>query len=417
MEYTIGVSLICLLIASAFFSASETALLSLDKIKLKNKVQKGDRKAHQIEKLLEHPDRLLSTILIGNNVVNILASALATTLFGSLFGALGVAISTVTMTILVLIFGEITPKSLATKFSFNLSRIVVGPLHILMKILSPLVFLLSSITKLILKLFGIEHSQDVHAITEEEVRMMVNLSEETGMLKDYEKNMIQNVFEFDDIEVREIMIPRVYMTTIAVSASYHEVLECIQTHQFSRIPVYEEHLDNIIGVLYVKDLLFLQSSDINNFNLRQYLKKAFFVSEFMKLNDLFKEMQKRKTHLAIVIDEYGGTSGMTTMEDLIEEVLGDIEDEYDFEEEEVVKIKDHLYLIDAKMKISALNEILKLDLPEENVSSIGGFIFEQIGKVPSLKQRIFYKDLIFIVEEMEQRSIKKLKLITKRDQY
>lgn len=403
-------SLILLIVLSGFFSASETALTSLDKIKLKNKALKGNSKAILMEKIIEKPHTMLIALLIGNNIVNILAASLATSFFTRTFGAIGVTLSTLVLTPIILIFAEIMPKSIAANYPYKISSVFITPLNILMKLLKPFVFLLDKITYFLLKLVGIELKKVTSNISEEEIRLVVNLGEKIGSVKKHEKQMIQNVFDFDDIPIKHIMVPRTDVNFLAEDASFTEVKEIIMKTQFSRIPIYKDNLDNITGILYVKDLLFLTQSEIENFDLTKFLREAFFVSEFMCLHDLFKEMTIKKTHIAIVVGEHGGTNGIIALEDLIEELLGEIKDEYDAEENLIEKIDEYTYMLNGRMRIEDLNKQLNINLSNENSNTIGGFILEQVGCMPIINQKIEYKDYTFIIEKMEFNRIEKIKL-------
>ena len=316
--------LIILLVLSGFFSMSETALMALSKIRIRHMVEEGVKGAKLVEKLTEDPNKLLGAILIGNNIVNILASSLATTLFVSLVGPSGVGVATAVMTVLVLIFGEITPKSIAKQKSEEVSLKVSKPINIIVKILKPFIGIFSFISSLFIRLLGGDPKATEPFITEEELRTMVGVSEEEGVLEDVEKEMIFNVFDFADSQAKDVMVQRVDIVAVDTEATYEEVLEVIKTEQFSRIPVYNQTIDDIVGVLYVKDLI-IAGQNKEGFKVSDYMREPYYTFEFKKIKELFNEMKKTRNHLSVVLDEYGGTVGIVTIEDLIEEVFGDIE--------------------------------------------------------------------------------------------
>lgn len=396
--------LLGLLFCSSFFSASETALTSLNKIRLRHMAEEDVKGGNILEHLLEDPNKLLSSILVGNNIVNIGASALATSLALDLFGNKGVAISTGVMTLLVLIFGEITPKSLAAKFPEKVSLKVSKPISVIVTLLNPVVIVLTHLTSGLMKVLGVKIDVKQPIITEEELRTIVAVSEEEGVLETEEKQMIQNVFEFGDLQVKDVMIQRTDIIAIDIETPLNEIIDMVQDEQFSRYPIYKEGIDDIIGVLNVRDLIFL-NIEKENFNIGKYIRKPYYTFEFKKISATFKEMQKNRTHMAIVLDEYGGTAGIITMEDLIEEIVGDIEDEYDEFECEIQFIKDGEYIINGSTKISTVNEMLGTEFESEDFDSIGGLIIESLGRLPKLGEKVQYDNIKLVVEGMEKNRI------------
>jgi len=347
-----------LLFLSAFFSGSETAFMAVNRVQIRDKSNKGDEKANLVDQLLEDETRLLTTILIGNNLVNIATSSIATSIAIELFGSKGVGIATGVVTLFILIFGEITPKSLGNSNSLKYAKIVAPFLYWTEKIFYPFVLFFSWIIK---KVIGKENLISSAFITEEEIRRFVNVSEEEGVIKEIEKDMIQSVFDFDDTQVREIMVPRIDMVCIDNEADVKEVVELAVEYGHSRIPVYENIVDDIIGLIYVKDLLklILSDEDEKDINLEEFIKPIYFIPESKPINTLLTEMQKRREHMAIVLDEYGGTSGLITIEDLLEEIVGDIQDEFDLETKMIEKINENEMLVDARIDIDKVNEKLE----------------------------------------------------------
>ncbi|HBY8262479.1 TPA: HlyC/CorC family transporter, partial [Clostridioides difficile] len=363
--------LIVLLIGSAFFSASETALMSLSKIRIRYMQDEGVKGAKLVSSLIENPNKLLSSILVGNNVVNIAATSISTSLFIGLMGEKGVALATAVMTVLVLIFGEITPKTIAANNSEKVSLLVSKPIKAIIFILRPIVWIFNIITNIIFKLFGITNKGAKSFITEEELKTMVNVSHEEGVLEMEEREIINNVFEFGDMQAKNAMVQRIDMVAIDMEDSYDEIIQVFKTEKLSRMPVYEETIDDIVGILNIKDIIFLSDEEIESFDIKNYMREPFFTYEFKKITQLLEEMKLEKSQMAIVVDEYGGTSGLLTIEDLVEVIVGDIEDEYDEEEDEIQVIKEDEYIVDGSTKIGDVNELIGVNLESEEFDSIG----------------------------------------------
>lgn len=403
--------LIVLIFLSGFFSASETALLSLSKIRLKHMVKENIKHAKNIERLLENPNKLLGTILIGNNVVNIGSSAIATALAIKLFPNGGVGISTVVMTIVILIFGEVTPKNLAIQNSERMSIAVSPVISILVRIFSPLVFVLTKITNVFLRLLGVKDEAKKPFITEEELKTLVDVSSKEGILENEEKEMIYNIFEFGDLRVADVMIQRMDIKAVSVDDSYEEVLETFKKEKFSRLLVYEDTIDNIVGVLYAKDIFFADKEK-EEFNIKDYIRPPVNTFEFIKISDFFKQMQVNRVHMATVLDEYGGVAGIITMEDIVESIFGEINDEFDETEEEIEVIKEDEYVVNGAAKISDLNDLLGINLESEDFESVGGFIIGEIGRLPKTGEILQYNNIKFIMEKVDKNRIKKIRIFT-----
>ncbi len=410
--------LIVLLICSAFFSASETALMSISKIDARHMVDQEVKGAKLLNTLLEDPNKLLGSILVGNNLVNIAASSLATVIAINLFKgtaeSFGIGTATGVMTLLVLIFGEITPKSLSNQHAQKVALFVTKPIALITALFSPVVKILMGITNLIIKAFGGHLDTSKPFITADELKTIVTVSHEEGVLEEDEKVMIYNVFDFGDSYAKDIMIPRTDMIALDKDATYEEILALYKEEQFSRMPVYQESYDHIISILYIKDLI-IQSFESSNFEVSSVLREAFFVHEYKRIDELFKEMRTQKVGIAIVLDEYGGTAGLVTMEYLIEEIVGDIDDEYDVAEDDIIKVSENEYLVDATSRISEVNNHLGLDIISQEFDSIGGFVIGLFDRFPTVSEQVHFKSLTFIVEETSNNRINKIRIKLNQD--
>ena len=402
--------LVVLLLGSGFFSASETSLMSLSKIRIRYMEDEGVKGAKLVGSLIEKSSDLLSSILVGNNIVNIAATSVSTSLFISIFGDGGVAIATAVMTVLVLVFGEIIPKTIAANSREKVAVVVSKPISIIMKITKPIVWIFNLLTGIIFKIMGIDNDGVKPFITEEELKAMVNVSHEEGVLEMEEREIINNVFQFGDMQAKEAMIQRLDMVAIDIEDSYDEIIELFKSEKLSRLPVYQESIDDIVGILNIKDIIFLSDEEIENFDIKDYVREAFFTYEFKKITQLLEEMKKEKTQMAIVVDEYGGTAGLLTIEDLVEVIVGDIDDEYDEEEEEIVKINDNEYLVEGSTKISDVNEQLGINLESEEFDSIGGFIIGYLKRIPEENEIIEVEDVKFKVESIDKNRINKIRI-------
>lgn len=403
------VLIICLM-GSAFFSASETALTSINKVRVRNMVEDGVSGAKTVENLINNPSKLLGTILVGNNVVNIGASSLATSIAIDLFGSTGVGIATGVMTLLVLIFGEITPKSLATENSEKIAFKVAGFISLLATILSPIVKILLTITDGISRMLGAKSGDTTPFITKSELRTMLNVSHEEGVIESGEKNMIVNVFDFRDVKLSKIMTPRTDMSAMDSSLNYDQIVEFSKDYKYSRVPVYEENHDDIIGIFSLKDIIGY-SKEKENFDINNYLRKPVYLYETQSAESAFEEMRKKQVSIAIVIDEYGGTSGLVTIEDIIEVIVGDIKDEYDDGVKIIQKITDKEYLIKGIYQIDDFNERFNLKLQSEDYETIGGYVIENLGFIPLGKEELLRENYRIIVEEVEKNRVEKIRLI------
>lgn len=404
--------LVVLLSFSAFFSASETAMMSLSKIRLRHMVDEKVANASLVSKLLEKPSRFLASVLVANNLVNTAASSILTALVAKhVAGGTGILIATVGMTILILIFGEITPKNIASNNSEGVALRLAKPLSLMVTIIAPIANFMMLVINGALRLFGVKVNTAQPFITQDELKTMVTVSHEEGVLEGGEKKMIDNVFEFGDAQAKDAMTPRTDMVSIEDDYTYEQVVEAFRTDQFSRMPVYRETPDDIIGVLYVKDLL-LGGVSKENFNLEEIMREPYYTYEFKRIGDLFEDMRNKQIPIAIVLDEYGGTAGIITMEDLVEEIVGDIADEYDIQETEIEVIKEDEYIVDGGTRIDLVNEMIGTRIESEDFDSIGGFILGELGGLPEVGEVIEVDGVTFKVEEVDKNRIEELRILT-----
>ncbi len=408
---------------SAFFSASETALTAFNRSKLKEISDESKTKGEMLKFWLKKPNELLTALLIGNNIVNILGSSIATMVAINFLGnnSKAIGIATATMTIILLIFGEITPKVIAKAYSTKISGAVIEFVFFLSKILLPISILLMSISKVIVKIFGTDLNNIGLIITEEEIKSVVSVGEEEGVIEEEEKKMIHSIFEFTDTTVKEIMIPRTTVYAVEASKTLNEVWEEMIGNGYSRIPVYEEKIDNIIGVLYLKDIFNVIRERQLDKAVKYLIREAYFVPETKPLFEMLEEFKKNQIHMAIVLDEYGGTSGIITIEDLIEEIVGDINDEFDGEhDEEIRKVADNKYIIDAMLSIDRINEEIGLNIPvSEDYDSLGGYIYTALGRVPLEKDIVNNEEdeMELRVLEVDNRRVVKVLLVLKGEEH
>lgn len=404
--------LIILLILSGLFSSAETAMTAVNKIKLRSLAEEGNKRAATVLDIVEHhTDKMLSAILIGNNIVNIYATALATTLAYTFGGAMVSAV-TALMTLTILVFGEITPKNLATIKSTELSLAYIPVLKAYMNIMTPLIFLINIICRGILFLFRVDPSDRNNAMTEDELRTIVDVSHEDGVIESEEKEMIYNVFDLGDARAKDVMVPRVHVTFADVNSTYQELLDIFKEDKFTRIPVYEETTDNVIGTINMKDLLLFD--DRENFKIRDILRDAYFTYEYKNISELLVEMRDASLNIAIVLDEYGETAGIITLEDILEEIVGEIHDEYDENEEEqfVKVIQENEYMIEGSYNLDDLNDRLEEDgrkdvqFKSEDFDSLGGYIIEHLDRLPEVgDEYVTESGIRLVVEKLDKNRI------------
>ena len=413
--------LLALVGLSAFFSSAETALVTVNKIRIRNLIEEGDRRAITLSKLIEDQGKMLSAILIGNNIVNISASSLSTLLVtrwlaGTGLAAFAAGISTGVLTLTVLVFGEITPKTCATIHSEKIALAYAPVIYGWMIAATPLIYIMNHLSMGILFLMRVNPEDRSDAYTEEEIRTIVEVSHEDGVIEPEERKMINNVFDFGDATAKDVMVPKVDMSFLNVTASYHEMLELYKENKYTRYPVYEESTDNVIGMINVKDLLIYE--DKEHFDSRNIMREVLYTHEHKKTSDIMLEMKQSSTNLAIVLDEYGVTSGMVTMEDLLEEIIGDIRDEYDEDEETLVtQINEREFVVAGAMSLDDLNDYLELDekglrLESEDYNSIGGIIIGLLDHLPEVgEEAVTENGIRLIADSVKKNRINEVHII------
>ena len=404
-----------LLALSAFFSSSETAMMAVNKIRIRNLADAGLSSAQTLMKVLDNQPKMLSAILIGNNIVNISASSLATILVTRAFGDMYVGVGTGILTLLVLIFGEITPKTSATLYSETMALRFAKPIYMIMQVLTPVIFIVDKLSQGVLRLLHVDPNKKQDAITEDELRTIVEVSHEEGVIESDEKKMIYNVFDFGDSVAKDIMVPRIDMTFIDVDATFSEVIEVFREVKYTRYPVYEETTDNVIGIINIKDLLLTENQ--KKFCIRDYLREPLYTYEFKKTAELMVELRKTQNNIAIVLDEYGATAGLITLEDMLEEIVGEIRDEYDEDEEDLIRrIGPREYVVEAAMKLDDLNDQLGLDLESEDYDSIGGFIIGLLDHLPEEGEEVTHRNLRLVVDQVDRNRIDKIHLYIQEEE-
>lgn len=401
-------ALVILLILSAFFSSAETALTTVNKIRVLTLIEEGNKQAPKLQKVLDHSSKMLSAILIGNNIVNMSISSIGTLIATKAFGNAGAGLATGVLTFLVLIFGEITPKTCATISAEKMALRFAGPIYAWMCISTPLIFIVNVFSTGVMKLLGVDPSQKTDTYTENEIRTIVEVSHQDGEIESEEKKMINNVFDLDDHLARDIMVPRVDMVFLNINATYEETIEVYREGLFTRLPVYEDTTDDVVGILNVKDLLLYE--DKSNFDVRNILREPYFTHEYKKTSELMLEMRENSISLAIVLDEYGATIGLITLEDLLEEIVGEIRDEYDdYEEDLIRKINDYEYIVEGSSKLDDLTDQIGLDLTSEDYDSIGGVVIELLDRLPQEGESVTTENHIrLVVDEVDKNRIDKV---------
>lgn len=386
------ISLLVLLALSSFFSSSETALTTVNKIRMRTLSENGDKKAERVLHITNDSGKMLSAILIGNNIVNLSASSIATSLAIRYFGSVGAGIATGILTILILIFGEVTPKTMATLEADRLALKCAGAIEVIMFLLTPAIFVINRLSMGVLLLLHIDPNASSKLMTEEELRTIVDVGQESGVIEHEERNMIHNVFDFGDSEAKEVMIPRIDMTFVQADSTYDELIDIFREDKFTRLPVYEESTDNVIGIINMKDLL-LYDNDKEHFSIRDFLREPYFTFEHKNTADLFIEMRQSSISLAIVLDEYGVTAGLITLEDLLEEIVGEIRDEYDADEEDAITaLNDREYMVLGSTHLDDVNDELGLHLESDDYDTIGGYCLGQLDHLPTKNEIILTDD-------------------------
>lgn len=402
--------LLGLLIASAFFSSAETALTTVNKVRIRSMVEEGSKRAKTVSLLIEEPGKMLSAILIGNNVVNLTASSIATSLAISLGYGTAVGIATGILTLLILIFGEITPKTLATIYSEKLSLAYAPVIYFLTQLFTPVIYVVNKMSFFILFLMRVDPKKNYAPMTENELRTIVDVSHEEGVIESEERKMITNVVDFGDSLAKDVMVPRINMAYANINMTYAELLAVFQEEKYSRLPVYSEEKDDIIGIINLKDVFFFQGED-DDFHIKDYMRAPFYTYEFKKTSELLHEMRRDSISMAIVLDEYGVTAGLITIEDLLEEIVGEIRDEYDDDEEDIItQINEKEFIADGAAKLDEINEFVGLHLDSDDYDSIAGHIIHLLDHLPEQGEQITEGNATFTVIKVEKNRIDKVKI-------
>ncbi len=400
--------LLILLLLSGFFSSAETALTTVNKIRLRYLAEEGNKRAATTLKITENSGKMLSAILIGNNIVNLSASSLTTSLAYNLGGP-AVAIASVVLTVLILLFGEITPKTLASIHSEKLALLYAPVIDIFMKVMTPVIFVINSLSNLVMLILRIDPNAKMNTMTENELRTIVDVSHEDGVIESEEKEMIYNVFDLGDAKAKDVMVPRVNVTFADIDSSYAELIDLFREDKFTRLPVYAESKDNVVGTINMKDLLLFDNNQ-KDFHVKDILREAYFTYEYKNISELLVEMRTASFNIAIVLDEYGETAGLITLEDILEEIVGEIHDEYDENEEENIRQINALeYIVEGSTNLDDLNDSLDLQLESEDYDSVGGFIIEHLDRLPEEMDEITTPDGIrMVVEKLDKNRIEQV---------
>ena len=400
------VSIVILIFLSGFFSSAETALSTVNRVRMRTLEEEGSKRAARVNKVLDNYSKMISTILIGNNIVNLTASSLATTLAMRINLAVGIA--TGVLTIVVLLCGEIVPKTWAILYSEKLALTYCNVIYFLMQVLTPVIFIVDLLSHGIMKLLHIDPNKKASTMTESELKTYVDVSHEDGVIESEERKLIYNVFDFSDAHAKDIMIPRINMVTVSLDATYDDVLAVFRDSMYTRLPVYEDDKDNIIGLINIKD--FILTEDQSAFHVGNILRDAYYTYEYKKIADLMYEMREKTTNVSFVLNEYGATVGMITLEDLLEEIVGEIRDEYDEDEEELIqKMSEDTYLVEGSMKLDDINDVLGTNLTSEDYDSIGGLIIDCLDRLPEDGEEVTLENGIHLkVQEIDQNRIIKV---------
>jgi len=399
--------LFILLMLSAFFSSAETALTTVNQIRIRNLAEDGNKRAKKVIKVTGNSGKMLSAILIGNNIVNVAAASLTTSIAYK-FGGSMVALASGIITILILLFGEITPKTLATIHAEKISLVYAPIIDFFMKIMTPVIFIINGLSNIVLFILRVDPNDKNRAMTENELRTIVDVSHEDGVIEEEEKEMIYNVFDLGDARAKDVMVPRVHVTFADVNSSYEELIEIFREDKYTRLPVYEENTDNVVGTINMKDLLLYKNT--KEFNIRDILREAYFTYEYKAISELLVEMRQASFNIAIVLDEYGETSGLITLEDILEEIVGEIHDEYDENEEDFVKkISDLEYVVEGSLNLEDFNDRLDLDFSSNDYDSLGGFIIEHLDRLPVAGDTVTTVNGVrLVVDKLDKNRIEKV---------
>lgn len=409
--------LILLIGLSAFFSSAETALTTVNKIRIRNLAEAGDKSAVTLTKVLEDQGKMLSAILVGNNVVNLTASSMSTTLAMNIWSNKAVGVATGVLTLVILVFGEISPKTISTLYSEKISLKYAKFIYLFMTVMTPVIYAVNVLSSGFLRLVHVDPNRKQEAITEDELRTIVEVSHEEGVIESEEKKIINNVFDFGDSVAKDIMVPRIDMAMVEVDATYDELIDIFREEKYTRMPVYEETTDNVIGIINMKDVLLIDRNE--EFHIRDLLREPLYTYEYKNTAELMVEMRQTSNNMIIVLDEYGATAGMITLEDLLEEIVGEIRDEYDEDEEqELVKVGPGEYVVEGSMKLDDLNDQLELELEleSEDYDSIGGLIIGQLDRLPEEGESVVCDGIRLVVDRLDKNRIDRVHMYLPNEQ-
>ena len=407
--------LILLIGLSAFFSSAETALTTVNKIRIRNLAEAGDKSAVTLTKVLEDQGKMLSAILVGNNVVNLTASSMSTTLAMNIWSNKAVGVATGVLTLVILVFGEISPKTISTLYSEKISFKYAKFIYLFMTVMTPVIYAVNVLSSGFLRLVHVDPNRKQEAITEDELRTIVEVSHEEGVIESEEKKIINNVFDFGDSVAKDIMVPRIDMAMVEVDATYDELIDIFREEKYTRMPVYEETTDNVIGIINMKDVLLIDRNE--EFHIRDLLREPLYTYEYKNTAELMVEMRQTSNNMIIVLDEYGATAGMITLEDLLEEIVGEIRDEYDEDEEqELVKVGPGEYVVEGSMKLDDLNDQLELELESEDYDSIGGLIIGQLDRLPEEGESVVCDGIRLVVDRLDKNRIDRVHMYLPNEQ-
>ena len=407
--------LILLIGLSAFFSSAETALTTVNKIRIRNLAEAGDKSAVTLTKVLEDQGKMLSAILVGNNVVNLTASSMSTTLAMNIWSNKAVGIATGVLTLVILVFGEISPKTISTLYSEKISLKYAKIIYLFMTVMTPVIYAVNVLSSGFLRLVHVDPNRKQEAITEDELRTIVEVSHEEGVIESEEKKIINNVFDFGDSVAKDIMVPRIDMAMVEVGATYDELIDIFREEKYTRMPVYEETTDNVIGIINMKDVLLIDRNE--EFHVRDLLREPLYTYEYKNTAELMVEKRQTSNNMIIVLDEYGATAGMITLEDLLEEIVGEIRDEYDEDEEqELVEVGPGEYVVEGSMKLDDLNDLLDLELESEDYDSIGGLIIGQLDRLPEEGESVVCDGIRLVVDRLDKNRIDRVHMYLPKEQ-
>lgn len=402
------------ILAVAILSSSESSLIAVNKFRLRSLRDKGDPRAKAVQRILDEHDKFFGAVILSGNLFTVLATSLGTVMAVAYFGAeYGVPVATVLMTFLTVVFGELAPKTFAVTHPEKVALALARPLAVFIKFIAPLVWIFRSASNLLLRVFGVKGKQPSPFVTEEEIKAMIKIGEEVGTIEEEEKEMLHRVFEFGDKEVSEAMVPRTEIVAIPEDSSIEDALQLVAEKGYSRYPVIKESVDNITGILYTKDLLIkMAEKELDGMPVKNFVREAYFIPENKMVSELLDEMQKNKFHIAIVMDEYGGTAGLITLEDIIEEIVGGLVDEFEAieAEREIEVIDERTFIVSGQTNLDEVNELIGAELSSGEFNTIGGYVFGLFGRLPRVGEQVRYHTLRFLILEMEDKKISKIKI-------